>query len=132
MNGDWFVAELVDDSRLKGRLRMEEHSKSGMYPFRIDIHWKKSDDKVSDEDLTAKAEEQLMYVMEKERDAFLVLMKEDKTEYLFTWYARNIQNFTMKLNHVLGFFPVLPLTIYSMDDPEWTAYNDAVKVINGF
>lgn len=131
MNGDWFVAELVDGSRLRGRMRMEVHAKSGMYPYRIEIHWKKSEDKGSDEDMTAKAEEQLMYVFEKERDAFLVLVTENKTEYVYTWYVRNIQNFGMKLNNVLMLFPPLPLTLYSMDDPEWIAYNEASKVLNG-
>lgn len=130
MNGDWFVAELVDGSRLRGRMQMEAHSKSGMYPYRIEIHWKKSEDKATDEDLTAKAEEQLMYVLEKERDAFLVLVTENKTEYIFTWYVRNIQNFGVNLNNVLMLFPALPLEIFSMDDPEWLAYNEAYKVVN--
>lgn len=130
MNGDWFVAELLDGSRLKGRMHMEAHAKSGMYPFRIEMHWKKTDDEETDNDLTAKAEEQLTYIFEKERDAFLVLVKEETDKFVYTWYVRNLQHFGERLNQVLMLFPPLPLTLYSMDDPDWDAYTGAQKVLN--
>lgn len=132
MKGNWFVAELEDGSRLRGRMDMSEHAKSGMYPYKIDIHWKKSDSKEEDEDMTAKAEEQLTFILEKDRDAFLVLVSEDDKEYVFSWYTRNIEDFGKKLNQTLMFFPPIPIQVFSMDDPEWTAYNQAYKSVNNF
>lgn len=130
MKGNWFVAELEDGKRLRGRMQMEAHAKSGMYPFKVDVHWQKSEDETFDLDMTAKFEEQLMYVFEKEKDAFLTMVTEDDKEFVFSWYVRNIQAFGTMLNNTLMLFPPLPLTLYSMDDPEWLAYNNAYKVVN--
>lgn len=131
MDGNWFVADLVDGKRVRGRMNMDVHAKSGMYLYKIDIHWKKGELDF-DQDMTAKFEEQLMYVFEKEKDAFLVLVSEDEKEYVYSWYVRNISSFGNVLNNTLMLFPPLPITIFSMDDPEWSNYYAVYKVVNNF
>ncbi|MBQ0030198.1 MAG: DUF695 domain-containing protein [Bacteroidales bacterium] len=131
MKGNWFVAELTDGSKLRGRMGLEEHAQSGLYPYRIDVVWKKSDSDF-DEDMTAKMEEQLLLILEEQRDAFLALVKDAEKEMTFSWYARNLGDFEKKLNQVLMFFPPLPISVFSSDDDEWLSYYSALKVLNNF
>lgn len=131
MEGNWFVADLVDGRRVRGRLHLDVHAKSGAYPYKVDIHWKRGEAEF-DQDMTAKLEEQSVFFLEKDKDGFLALVSEDDKEFIFSWYVRNIQGFGNLLNRMLMLFPPLPISIFSMDDPEWTAYYSILKVVDNY
>ena len=129
VGADWFVVELADGKRVRGRHFLQEHVQSGIYPYRVELFWNKSDDTNYDEDMTAKIEEQLRAGMERDRMAFLISVTEDDSQYIFTWYVQNEEEFGERLNKILAFFPPLPISVFSTEDIEWTAYKEIEKMI---
>ena len=79
--------------------------------------------------MTAKIEEQLRAGMERDRMAFLISVTEDDSQYIFTWYVQNEEEFGERLNKILAFFPPLPISVFSTEDIEWTAYKEIEKMI---
>ena len=129
MRGDWFVVKFQDGKQVQGRLGMEQHKNSGAYPFRIELFWEKGSDEDFDADMTGKLEEQMIAAMERDQTAFLVMITEEKTQTVLTWHAKSIDAFSDKMNAVFSLFPPLPVSVFSMNDEKWEAYEQILKIV---
>ena len=119
---NWIIAK-SEESILRVRREMETSANSGLYPFRIELFWDIQDPESADEEeMVDKLQENLSVVMEEKKTAFMVAIFQDKKNYDFTWYTKNVDEFGKLLNMTLQFFPKLPIRIYSTDDAEWTEY----------
>lgn len=126
---DWFVVELEDGKRIRCRRFMEQHAQSKIYPYRIEFFWTKTQDPAYDLDMIGKLEEELKLRIEQVNEAWLVAVTEDNTQYILTWYARDLESFGEKMNNTLMFYPKLPVSVFSTNDSEWTAYFDMTSLI---
>lgn len=131
MKGNWFVMKLKNGDRVRGRMQMERYCKDIQYRFKVELFWNKQPDHAYDEDMTEKIEEQLMLVMEMDETAFLVMVTEDDTQYIFTWYTSSLQTFGERMNQCLSGFPQLPISVFSMEDPGWERYVETLKMVDG-
>lgn len=129
---DWWTAPAEADNGqlilVTGRRAMQVVKETGFYNTRIEVTWTyEPDDKGMPDYATSK-------LMEEANDAFEAAFGKDPVavvtgiytgagERNWVFYTRSLHIFQRKLNEALAELPMLPLSFYAEEDPNWEEYS---------
>ena len=112
-----------------GRGGFAEVRNSGKYNIRVEVTWKYPGDATGMPDYpTSKVMEAVQDAMTKafDKDPVAVLTGiytgDDERNWIF--YTRSIHIFEKKINEALADFDLLPINIYTENDPDWQEYDE--------
>ena len=133
IGNEWWTSPTESDSgkliMVTGRKGVEEAKESGRYNIRVEITWKYPGDKSGMPDTPTAT------IMEAVQDAMMQTFKKDPVAILTgiytgdgerTWvfYTKSIHIFEQKINIALAPFDLLPISIYTENDPNWEEYDE--------
>ena len=129
---DWWTAPAEAENGqlilVTGRRGMQVVKETGFYKHRIEVTWAyEPDDKGMPDFATSK-------LMEEANDAFEAAFGKDPVavvtgiytgagERNWVFSTRSLHIFQRKLNEALAELPVLPLSFYAEEDPDWQEYS---------
>ena len=138
LTDEWFTAiaesEVGNDTIfVSGRCDIDEFIQSGKFRERAEVTWRyKPDAKGMPAEDVAQLMEEVMAVlkraMEKNKLAILTGVYTGAGERNMIFYTRNIPAFGNTLNEALASFELLPLSIYTEKDPEWSEYAEMCQL----
>ena len=138
LSDEWFtaIAESVDGDEtvfVSGRYGIDEFIASGKFRERAEVTWRYNDKgKGMPDDTTAELMEQVLEVikraMETNKLAILTGVYTGAGERNMVFYTRNIPAFGNTLNEALATFELLPLSIYTEKDSEWSEYAEMCQL----
>ena len=112
-----------------GRGGIDEVRNSGKDNIRVEVTWKYPGDATGMPDYpTSKVMEAVQDAMTKafDKDPVAVLTGiytgDDERNWIF--YTRSIHIFEKKINEALADFDLLPINIYTENDPDWQEYDE--------
>lgn len=127
----WWTAPTESESgrliMVTGRVDVEKFRANPRYSIRVEVSWPyKGDasgmpDKPTSE-LMEQAQERLQTVFHKDPVAVLtgIYTGDDRRDWVF--YTTSTHIFGRKLNEALADLPLLPLQVYTENDPAWAEY----------
>ncbi|MCH5326543.1 MAG: DUF695 domain-containing protein [Duncaniella sp.] len=135
----WWTAPAESDETgrtilVTGRKDIEQFRANHRFNIRVEVTWDYSAEASpggmpSEE--TARLMEQVQETLQKEftRDPVAVLTGiftgDGKRDWVF--YTLSTHIFGRKINELLAPYPLLPLTIYCENDPDWEAYDEMAQ-----
>lgn len=132
LTDEWFTAiaeseEGNDTIFVSGRCGIDEFRCSGKFRERAEVTWRyDADSKGMPDEATAMLMEDMMATlrraMEKNKLAILTGVYTGGGERNMIFYTRNIPAFGNTLNEALMPYELLPLTIYTEKDADWSEY----------
>ncbi|MCM1077629.1 MAG: DUF695 domain-containing protein [Bacteroides sp.] len=132
-NGTWWTAPTESESGrlilVTGRKDVDKFRSNPRFNIRVEVTWK------YDGDATGMPDKDTSTLMEEVQDALQKEFTKDPVAVLtgiFTgdnqrdwiFYTLSTHIFGRKLNEVLAPFPLLPLSIYTENDPDWDEYSE--------
>lgn len=132
-NENWWTAPTESESgkliMVTGRKDVEKFRSNPRFNIRVEITWK------YDGDASGMPDKETSTLMEEVQEALQKEFKKDPVAVLtgiFTgdnqrdwiFYTLSTHIFGRKLNESLASFPLLPLTIYTENDPGWEEYDE--------
>jgi len=130
----WFAIEgAVDDKPylIRGREDVISFQRRGKHNLRIDIifHYVTDDIKGMPDlpqlSLMEQVEDALVYELEQDIQGILAFVYTGNDHRVWYWYCKDVMDTSERINKALSSFPErLPLQMHSVEDPEWTAYNE--------
>lgn len=131
-NSWWTAPAESEDGRLimvTGNKDVGKFRANPRFNIRIEVTWKYDGDNMGMPD------EETSILMDQANEAILAELKEDPVAVLtgiFTgdgrrdwiFYSLSTHIFGKKLNRALASMPLLPLTVYCENDPEWKQYDE--------
>lgn len=135
-NETWWTAPTESESgrliMVTGRKDVEKFRNNPKFNIRVEISWK------YDGDTKGMPDKETSTMMEQVQDALLNVFHKDPVAVLtgiFTgdnqrdwiFYTLSTHIFGRKLNETLSPFPLLPLEIYTENDPDWEEYDEMSK-----
>lgn len=133
VGNEWWTSPTESDSgkliMVTGRKGVEEAKESGRYNIRVEITWKYPGDKSGMPDTPTAT------IMEAVQDAMMQTFKKDPVAILtgiytgdgernWVFYTKSIHIFEQKINIALAPFDLLPISIYTENDPNWEEYDE--------
>ena len=137
LSNEWFTAFSENEEgqivSIMGRDQLSEFTNSGKLKERIEITWKYEPDErgMIVESISKQMEEMevaLQKIMEKDKLAIMTATYTGGGEKVWVFYARNLRVFGERLNEALAPFELLPITIYTEQDPDWEEYLDMYEM----
>ena len=112
-----------------GRRGIEQAKESGQYNIRVEITWKYQGDASGMPDtptstIMEAVQDALQKVFTKDPVAILTGIYTGDGERNWIFYTTSIHIFEKKINQALAPFDLLPITIYTENDPEWLEYEE--------
>lgn len=131
--GTWWTAPAESESgrliMVTGRKDVEKFRTNPRYKIRIEVTWKYDGNSDGMPDLATsqlmeEVQEKLQEVFGKDPVAVLtgIYTGDGSRDWIF--YATSTHIFGKKLNEALADFPLLPLTVYCENDPDWEEYDE--------
>lgn len=135
-NESWWTAPTESESGrlilVTGRKDISKFRSNPRFSIRVEVTWK------YDGDATGMPDKETSTLMEEVQEALQKEFKKDPVAVLtgiFTgdnqrdwiFYTLSTHIFGRKLNEVLAPFPLLPLTIYTENDPDWEEYDEMTE-----
>lgn len=131
--GNWWTAPTESESgrliMVTGRKDIEKFRSNERFKIRIEVTWKYEGDANGMPDTaTSQLMEEVQEALQNEfcKDPVAVLTGiftgDDQRDWIF--YSLSTHIFGRKLNEALASFPLLPLTIYTENDPDWEQYDE--------
>ena len=131
--GNWWTAPTESESgrliMVTGRKDIEKFRSNERFKIRIEVTWKYEGDANGMPDTaTSQLMEEVQEALQNEfrKDPVTVLTGiftgDDQRDWIF--YSLSTHIFGRKLNEALASFPLLPLTIYTENDPDWEQYDE--------
>lgn len=131
--GEWWTAPTYSESdrliMVTGRKDIEKFRSNKRFSIRVEVSWRYDGSETGMPDrATSELMEQVQNALQtaflKDPVAVLtgVFTGADCREWIFYTLSTNI--FGRKLNEALADFPMLPLSIYCENDPQWAAYDE--------
>ncbi|MBD5314232.1 MAG: DUF695 domain-containing protein [Duncaniella sp.] len=132
-NENWWTAPTESESgkliMVTGRKDVEKFRSNPRFNIRVEVTWK------YDGDASGMPDKETSTLMEEVQEALQKEFKKDPVAVLtgiFTgdnqrdwiFYTLSTHIFGRKLNESLASFPLLPLTIYTENDPGWEEYDE--------
>ena len=132
-NENWWTAPTESESgkliMVTGRKDVEKFRSNPRFNIRVEVTWK------YDGDASGMPDKETSTLMEEVQEALQKEFKKDPVAVLtgiFTgdnqrdwiFYTLSTHIFGRKLNESLASFPLLPLTIYTENDPCWEEYDE--------
>lgn len=131
-NGEWWTAPAEsDDGRLimvTGRKDVAKFRENPRFNIRVEITWRYDgpggmpDEQTSQ--LMEEAQEAVTAVLRKDPVAVLTGVFTGAGERNWIFYTLSTHIFGKKINEALADMPLLPLEIYSENDPGWEQYDE--------
>lgn len=133
IGNEWWTSPTESDSgkliMVTGRKGVEDAKESGRYNIRVEITWKYPGDKSGMPDTP------IATIMEAVQDAMMQTFKKDPVAILtgiytgdgernWVFYTKSIHIFEQKINIALAPFDLLPISIYTENDPNWEEYDE--------
>lgn len=129
----WWTAPAQSDSgrliMVTGRKDIKQFRENPRFSIRVEVTWKyKGDDSgmpdYETSQLMEKVQDALNSTFRKDPIAVLtgIFTGDDERNWVFYTLSTNI--FGKKLNESLTGFPLLPLSIYCENDPDWNGYKE--------
>ncbi|MDE6369116.1 MAG: DUF695 domain-containing protein, partial [Muribaculaceae bacterium] len=129
---DWWTCPTEsEDGRLiivSGRRDIDSFRDNPRFNIRVEITWRYSDspDATMPDEATSKTmgevTDALNSVFDKDPVAVMTGIYTGAGERNWVFYTLSTNIFNKKLNQALESFPILPLSIYAENDPEWLEY----------
>ncbi|MCI8999078.1 MAG: DUF695 domain-containing protein [Muribaculaceae bacterium] len=131
--GNWWTAPTESESgrliMVTGRKDIEKFRSNERFKIRIEVTWKYEGDAngmpdTATSQLMEEVQEALQNEFRKDPVAVLtgIFTGDDQRDWIF--YSLSTHIFGRKLNEALASFPLLPLTIYTENDPDWEQYDE--------
>lgn len=128
---NWWTSPAQSESgrliMVTGKRDVKTFRDNPKFNVRVEVSWKYEGDESGMPDfetssMMEKVQEALEAVFKKDPVAVLtgIFTGDDERDWVF--YTLSTHIFGRKLNEALGEFPVLPLSIYCENDPEWNGY----------
>ncbi|MDE6823448.1 MAG: DUF695 domain-containing protein [Duncaniella sp.] len=132
-NETWWTAPTESESGklilVTGRKDVEKFRSNPRFNIRVEVTWMYEGDATGMPDKqTSTLMEEVQEVLQKEfrKDSVAVLTGiftgDNQRDWIF--YTLSTHIFGRKLNELLAPFPLLPLTIYTENDPGWEEYDE--------
>lgn len=134
IGNEWWIAPTESDENgrtviVTGRRGVEAAMESGKYRIRVEITWRYQGDSTGMPDkptsmLMEAVQEALTKVFDRDPVAILtgVYTGDDRRDWVF--YVTSTHIFERKINEALAPFDLLPITIYTENDPDWAEYRE--------
>ncbi|MDE6238860.1 MAG: DUF695 domain-containing protein [Muribaculaceae bacterium] len=129
---DWWTCPTEsEDGRLiivSGRRDIDDFRKNPKFNIRVEITWRYSDapDATMPDDSLAQTMGEVTDALNAELDkdpvAVMTGIYTGAGERNWVFYTLSTNIFNKKLNQALAPFPMLPLSIYAENDPDWLEY----------
>lgn len=128
---NWWTSPAQSESgrliMVTGKRDVKTFRDNPKFNVRVEVSWKYEGDESGMPDfetssMMEKVQEALEAVFKKDPVAVLtgIFTGDDERDWVF--YTLSTHIFGRKLNEALAEFPVLPLSIYCENDPEWNGY----------
>lgn len=130
---DWWTSPATaEDGRLimvTGRRDVRKFRENPRFNIRVEVSWKYSCGAdgmpgVEDSGMMEKVQELLTAEFDKDPVAVLTGVYTGDGERNWVFYTLSTHIFGKKLNQALESLPLLPLNIYTEDDPDWAEYDE--------
>lgn len=130
---DWWTSPTESESgrliMVTGRKDVEKFRSSGKYKIRVEITWK------YEGNAAGMPDEPTATVMEAVQDALENAFKKDPVAVMtgvytgddernWVFYTLSVHIFGKKINEALAPFDLLPISIYTENDPDWCEYDE--------
>ena len=129
---DWWTCPTdSEDGRLiivSGRRDIDSFRNNPKFNIRVEITWRYSDapdatmPDESTSEIMGEVTDALNDVFDKDPIAVMTGIYTGAGERNWVFYTLSTNIFNKKLNEALSPFPILPITIYAENDPEWLEY----------
>lgn len=132
-NGEWWTAPASADNgqliMVTGRRDIKKFRDNPRFNIRVEVTWKyapESDGMPDREtsELMEKVQEMLVATFTKDPVAVLTGVFTGNGQRDWIFYTLSTHIFGRKLNESLSDLPVLPLSIYCENDPDWQQYDE--------
>ncbi len=129
--GEWWTAPTESDSgqliMVTGRRDIDAFRKNPKFNIRVEIKWPYACDSSGMPDLPTstlmeQVQEALQNAFDKDPVAVLTGIYTGDGERDWIFYTMSTHIFGRKLNEALAPFDLLPITIYTENDPDWEEY----------
>ncbi len=130
---DWWTSPTESESgrlvMVTGRKDVNKFRSSGKYNIRVEITWKYPGNAAGmPDEPTAKimesVQDALEHTFKKDPVAVLTGIYTGDDERNWVFYTLSVHIFGKKINEALAPFDLLPITIYTENDPEWNEYDE--------
>ncbi len=131
--GQWWTAPTESENgrliMVTGRHDVKKFRENPRFNIRVEVTWKYDGDSsgmpdVATSTLMEEVQEALQTAFTKDPVAVLtgIYTGDDRRDWVF--YTLSTHIFGRKLNEALARFPMLPLSIYCENDPDWAEYDE--------
>ncbi|MCM1093617.1 MAG: DUF695 domain-containing protein [Lachnospiraceae bacterium] len=130
---DWWTSPTESESgrliMVTGRKDVQKFRTSGKYKIRVEITWKYLGNAAGmPDEPTATVMESVQEAMEasfkKDPVAVMTGIYTGDDERNWVFYTTSVHIFGKKINEALAPFDLLPITIYTENDPDWEEYDE--------
>lgn len=130
---DWWTSPTESESgrliMVTGRKDVQKFRASGKYKIRVEITWKYPGNAAGmPDEPTATVMESVQEAMEasfkKDPVAVMTGIYTGDDERNWVFYTTSVHIFGKKINEALAPFDLLPITIYTENDPDWEEYDE--------
>lgn len=132
-SGQWWTAPTESESgrliMVTGRRDVKKFRDNPRFNIRVEVTWKYEGDASGMPDyetssLMEKVQDALVDTFQRDPVAILtgIYTGDNRRDWIF--YTLSTHIFGRKLNETLAPFPVLPLTIYCENDPDWAEFDE--------
>ncbi len=131
--GDWWTSPTEADNgqliMVTGRRDIDTFRKNPRFNIRVEVTWRyQSDSTGMPDEATSKLMEDVQDAMQAEfiKDPVAVLtgIYTGAGERNWVFYTLSTHIFGRKINECLAQFDLLPITIYTENDPDWAEYDE--------
>lgn len=131
--GQWWTSPSESESgrliMVTGRRDVEKFRGNPRYSIRVEITWPypATPDGMPDSETSKLMEEALAALIKtfaKDPVAVLTGIYTGDGERTMVFYTTSTHIFGRKLNESLAFLPLLPITVYTENDPDWAEYDE--------
>ena len=136
-NNDWWTSPAEsEDGKLimvTGRRDVDQFRNNPKFSIRVEITWKYSSDSSGmPDEVTSKLMEDVQEAMvaefKKDPVAVLTGIYTGDGERNWVFYTLSTHIFGRKINEVLAPFDLLPISIYTENDPDWEEYSQMKEI----
>lgn len=133
IGNDWWTSPTESESgalvMVTGRRGVEQARESGKYKIRVEITWKYPGNSAGMPDeptsmVMEAVQEALTSTFDKDPVAILTGIYTGDNERNWIFYTTSVHIFEKKINVALAPFDLLPINIYTENDPDWLEYDE--------
>lgn len=137
MKNDWWTSPTVSDNgkviMVTGRRDVDKFRKNSKYSIRVEVTFTYVPDGSGMPDLETsilmgRAHDALQSAFDKDSVAVMTGVYTGDGERNWVFYTLSTNIFGRKLNEALAPLPILPLSIYAENDPEWLEYEEMKSI----